>query len=118
MFWQDDANYLTFTAYLDDVYDGASIALFTKRHDFEELYDAVWTMLWKKVDWGKPFQLRIVFDGERFVVFREDGEPVMQRTLTDIYPDDPRLHHPRRVGDELGMGNRYGLMFSAFTARR
>ncbi|TIP52557.1 MAG: DNA-binding protein, partial [Mesorhizobium sp.] len=48
VFWQDDANYLTFTAYLDDVYDGASIALFTKRHDFEELYDAVWTMLWKK----------------------------------------------------------------------
>lgn len=118
VFWQDDANYLTFTAYLDDVYDGASIALFTKRHDFEELYDAVWTMLWKKIDWGKPFQLRIVFDGERFVVF-VDGEPVMQRTLTDIYPDDPRLRITRvGLATNWEWGTDTGSVFSAFTARR
>jgi hypothetical protein len=117
VFWQDPDNYLSFTAYLDDAYNGSSVALFTKRHGFEELYDAIWTMLWDKIDWHKPFRLRIPFDGERFIVFVDD-EPVMQRALTDLYPDDPPLRI-RRVGLAVNWewGNDTGTMFEAFTAR-
>ncbi|MDW9359413.1 DNA-binding protein [Sinorhizobium meliloti] len=118
VFWQDRDNYLTFTVYLDDDYHGSSIALFTKRHGFEELYDAVWTMLWTKIDWGKPFRLRIPFDGERFVVFVDD-EPVMQRALTDLYPDDPPLQI-LRVGLAVNWewGNDTGSSLQSFIARR
>ena len=45
LFWQDAENYLSFSVYLSDEYEGASVALFTKRHGFEELYDAIWTMV-------------------------------------------------------------------------
>lgn len=117
VFWQDKDNYLSFTAYLDDNYKGSSIALFTKRHGFEELYDAIWTMIWDQIDWGQPFCLRIAFDGEHFIVF-VDGEPVMQRRLTDLYPDDPPLRI-MRVGLAVNWewGNDTGSTFEAFTAR-
>jgi hypothetical protein len=118
VFWQDNDNYLSFTTFLDDVYDGASIALFTKRHGFEELYDAVWTMVWNDVDWGKPFRLRIAFDGERFAVYL-DGRPILQRALTDIYPDDPPLRIAR-VGLAVNWewGEDTGSRFQDFKARR
>ena len=80
VFWQDADNFLSFSCYLDDVYNGSSVALFTKRHGFEELYDAIWTMLANKIDWGKSFVLRIACDGENFIVY-VDGEPVLQRAL-------------------------------------
>lgn len=117
VFWEDNANYLSFTAYLDDAYNGASLALFTKRHGFEELYDAIWTMVWKKIDWGKPFDLRVAFDGNHFVVF-VNSEPVMQRALTDIYPDDPPLRI-KRVGIAVNWewGNDTGSIFHSFAAR-
>jgi len=117
VFWQDKDNYLSFTAYVDDSYKGSSIALFTKRHGFEELYDAVWTMLWDLVDWGKPFRLRIAFDGNRFIIFIDD-EPVLQRALTDLYPDDPPMTI-MRVGLAVNWewGDDTGSVFEAFTAR-
>lgn len=117
VFWQDNDNYLTFTTYLDDLYNGASIALFTKRNGFEELYDAVWTMLADRVVWGRPFDLRITFDGVHFVVLI-DGEPVLQRSLTDIYPADPGMR-VTRVGIAVNWewGNDTGSTFKAFRAR-
>jgi hypothetical protein len=117
VFWQDPDNYLSFTCYLDDVYNGSSVALFTKRHGFEELYDAIWTMLWDKIDWHKPFRLRIPFDGEHFIVYIDD-EPVMQRALTDLYPKDPPLRI-KRVGLAVNWewGNDTGSKFEAFSAR-
>lgn len=117
VFWQDNANYLSFTAYLDDAYNGASLALFTKRHGFEELYDAIWTMVWTKVDWGKPFDLRVAFDGDHFIVF-VNSEPVMQRALTDIYPDDPPFRITR-VGIAVNWewGNDTGSIFHSFAGR-
>lgn len=118
VFWQDPDNYCSFSIWLDDIYDGASVALFPKRHGFEELYDAIWTMVWHKIHWGKPFRLRIPFDGERFVIFVDD-EPVMQRALTDLYPDDTPLRI-RRVGLAVNWewGNDTGSTFQAFAARR
>jgi hypothetical protein len=117
VFWQDNDNYLTFTTYLDDSYDGASIALFTKRNGFEELYDAVWTMLADRVVWGRPFDLRVTFDGTHFVILI-DGEPVLQRSLTDIYPADPGMRITR-VGIAVNWewGNDTGSTFKAFRAR-
>jgi hypothetical protein len=118
VFWQDDHNYLSFTAYLDDDYRGASLALFTKRHGFEELYDAIWTMVWDKITWGEPFRLRVAFDGSHFVMFIDD-EPVLQRALSDIYPDDPPLRI-ERVGLAVNWewGDDTGSRFQSFVARR
>ncbi|RVI79084.1 oxidoreductase, partial [Sinorhizobium meliloti] len=65
-----------------------------------------------------PFRLRIPFDGERFVVFVDD-EPVMQRALTDLYPDDPPLQI-LRVGLAVNWewGNDTGSSLQSFIARR
>lgn len=117
VFWQDNDNYLSFTAYLDDAYRGASLALFTKRHGFEELYDAIWTMVWDKITWGKAFRLRITCDGQHFLVLIDD-EPVLQRSLTDLYPADPALRITR-VGLAVNWewGNDTGSRFQSFSAR-
>jgi hypothetical protein len=118
VFWQDRRNFLTLSTWLDDIYDGASISVFPKRHGFEELYDAVWTMVGHKVDWGKPFRLRCAFDGDNFTI-RVDEEPIMQRALSDLYPDDPPLRI-RRVGIATNWewGCDTGSQFSGFVARR
>jgi hypothetical protein len=117
MFWQDADNYLSFTVYLADEYHGASIALFTKRHGFEELYDAIWTMVGSAITWGQPFGLRVTFDGNRFVVFVND-EAVMERALTDLYPGDPPLRiHQVGLATNWEWGDDTGSTFRAFTAR-
>jgi hypothetical protein len=117
IFWQDKDNYLTFTAYLDDAYNGASIALFSHLDGFEELYDAVWTMVWKKIYWGKPWRCRIVFDGMHFMVYL-DNEPVMYRTLRDLYPNQQPLQI-HRVGIVVNWewGNDTGSVFKDFVAK-
>lgn len=117
VFWQDEDNFLSFTAYLDDDYEGASVALFTKRHGFEELYDAVWTMVDDCIFWGRVFRLRIAFDGNRFVVLLGD-EPIMERSLTDIYPQDPPLRITQvGLATNWEWGDDTGSVFESFTAR-
>jgi len=117
VFWQDDDNYLSFSVYLSGEYKGASVALFSKRHGFEELYDAIWTMVGDAVSWGRPFRLRITFDGNRFVVFL-NGEAITERALTDLYPDDPPLRI-RAVGLAINWewGDDTGSTFQDFIAR-
>ncbi|HMR59072.1 hypothetical protein [Amaricoccus sp.] len=117
LFWQDDDNYLSFSIYLSDEYHGASVALFTKRHGFEELYDAIWTMVGDSITWGRPFRLRICCDGNRFAVFL-DGEAVMERALSDLYPDDAPLRI-RAVGlaTNWEWGDDTGSTFQEFVAR-
>ena len=99
------------------LYNGASIALFPKRHGFEELYDAVWTMVWDQASWGRPFRLRVAFDGENFLVYVGD-EPILQRRMTDLYPNDLPLQITR-VGIAVNWewGNDTGSRFEKFTAR-
>jgi len=117
VFWQDTGNYLSVSTWLDDAYNGASISVFPKRLGFEELYDAVWTNVGDQVPWGKPFRLRVALDSDRFVVLI-DNEPVMQRALTDLYPDDPPLRIAR-VGLAVNWewGNDTGSTLKNFTAR-
>ncbi|GLS37415.1 hypothetical protein GCM10010869_30080 [Mesorhizobium tianshanense] len=118
LFWQDSDNYVCVTTWLDDVYQGASISVFIKRLGFEELYDAVWTNVADKVVWGKCFRMRAAFDGNRFAILIDD-ELVMQRSLTDIYPDDAALQI-LRVGLAVNWewGDDTGSVFTSFKARR
>ena len=117
LFWQDAENYLSFSVYLSDEYEGASVALFTKRHGFEELYDAIWTMVGGSITWGRPFRLRITCDGNQFVVFL-DGEAIMERALSDLYPGDAPLRI-RAVGlaTNWEWGDDTGSTFREFVAR-
>jgi hypothetical protein len=117
VFWQDKDNYLSFTAYLADEYQGASVALFTKRHGFEELYDAIWTMVADGVSWGNSFNLRVSFDGNSFLVHL-NGEPIMERSLTDIYCNDPPLRiFQVGLATNWEWGDDTGSIFKEFAAR-
>lgn len=118
LFWQDKDNYVCVTTWLDDVYPGASISVFIKRLGFEELYDAIWTNVADKVVWGKPFRMRVTFDGNRFAIMIDD-EYVMQRALTDVYPDDPPLQILRvGLAANWEWGDDTGSVFTSFKARR
>ena len=116
-FWQDRENYLLVSSWLDDVYKGASVSVFVKRHGFEELYDAVWTNVAAKIFWGRPFRLRVSFDGDDFFVLLDD-EPVLQRALKDLYPEDEALRI-KRVGLVINWewGDDTGSKFNSFRAR-
>jgi hypothetical protein len=117
IFWENGRNFLTITTYLDDAYDGASVAIFSHLNGFEELYDAVWSMVGKKIDWGVPYRLRVVFDGMHLVAYVDD-EPVLYRALTDIYPDRKRMR-VQRVGLAVNWewGNDTGSSFRDFVAK-
>jgi len=116
IFWQDDRNYITLSVFVDDWY-GTSIAAFFYVDGFEELYDAVWTNVGKRIHWGVPYDFRVVFDGQRFLAF-VDGEPVLFRALSDIYPDWHRLQI-NQVGlvANWEWGNDTGSIFQNFIAR-
>jgi hypothetical protein len=86
VFWQDPKNYITVTTYLDDGYVGASVSSFFQIGGYEELYDAVWTMVADRIIWGRPFRFRMVFDGMRYLAYVDD-EPVLYRALSDVYSD-------------------------------
>ena len=85
IFWQDEDNYIIINNWLDDCYGGASISSFFRLNGFEELYDAVWTNVGKRILWGVSHRLRIVFDGMHYTVWI-NHEPVLYRALTDVYP--------------------------------
>jgi hypothetical protein len=116
IFWQDDRNYITLSVFIDDWY-GMSIAAFFYRDGYEELYDAVWTNLGRRLHWGMPYDFLVVFDGSRFTAF-VDGEPVLHRALSDIYPDWTEL----RIA-EVGLVSNWewgadtGTLFRNFVAR-
>ena len=117
IFWQDEANYITISNWLDDDYDGASISSFFYLNGYEELYDAVWTNVADRVSWGKAHCLRIVFDGMRYMAFIND-EPVLYRALSDVYPKAKRLSI-NRVGIVANWewGNDTGSLFKNFMAK-
>jgi hypothetical protein len=85
IFWQDDENYITLSLFLDDWY-GMSIAVFFYRDGYEELYDAIWSNIGRRVHWGMPYSFRVAFDSERFTAYVND-EPVLHRALSDAYAD-------------------------------
>lgn len=118
IFWQDARNYLILNTWLDDIYGGASISSFFYLDGYEDLYDAVWTNVGSRVVWGQPFTLRVAFDGLHYMAWVNE-EPVLYRSLTDVYPKQTRLQI-RRVGlvANWEWGNDTGSVFSHFIARR
>lgn len=117
IFWQDPDHYITISHWLDDTYGGASLSSFFHISGFEEIYDAVWTNVGKRVLWGKRHRLRVVFDGMNFLAYI-DGEPVLYRALSDVYPQVKRLSI-QRVGIVANWewGNDTGSVFSRFVAK-
>jgi len=88
--WQDADNHLLINTWLDDCYGGASLSSFSTIDGFEDLYDAIWTNVGERISWGKPIRMRLVSDGLHYLV-SIDGEPVLYRALSDIYPGCPPL---------------------------
>jgi hypothetical protein len=114
--WQDADNYITLSVFIDDWY-GMSIAAFFYRNGYEELYDAVWSNIGKRIHWGMPYDFRVVFDSTRFTAYVNE-EPVLHRALSDIYPDWQEL-----LIDEVGLvanwewGTDTGSIFREFVAK-
>ncbi len=117
IFWQDPENYIIINNWLDDVFAGSSISSFFTINGFEDLYDAVWTNVGSRVRWGVTHRLRVVFDGLNYTAFIND-EPVLYRSLRDVYPNVQRLGI-KRVGIVANWewGNDTGTVFSNFVAK-
>jgi hypothetical protein len=117
IFWQDPDNYIIINNWLDDWFAGASISSFFTINGFEDLYDAVWTNVGDRVGWGIAHTLRVVFDGLNYTAFVND-EPVLYRSLRDVYPNVKRLAI-NRVGIVANWewGNDTGSVFNNFVAK-
>lgn len=117
IFWQDPKNYIIINNWLDDCYEGSSISCFFMIKGFEDLYDAVWTNVGRRIEWGVPYNLRIVFDGLNYIAF-VNHEPVLYRSLRDVYPNLPPLAI-KRVGIVANWewGNDTGSVFKNFIAK-
>jgi len=116
IFWQDPRNYITLSLFHGE-YPAVSIAAFFHVDGFEELYDAVWTNVGRRIYWGMPYDFRVVFDGKRFYAFI-NGEPVLYRALADVYSDWDHIQI-NRVGilANWEWGTDTGSLFQNFIAR-
>jgi hypothetical protein len=94
-----------------------SISSFFRVDGYEELYDAAWTNIGARVQLGEPFNLRVICDGKRYLAC-VNGEPVLYRALSDIYPDWDNLAI-NRVGIVVNWewGNDTGSVFRDFVAK-
>ncbi len=117
IFWQDADNYITINQWLDDGYGGAAISAFFHIDGFEEVYDAIWTNVGTRVQWGQQQMFRIAFDGLNFTVYLGE-EPVLYRALTDIYAKIKPLSI-QRVGlvANWEWGDDTGTQFNSFVAK-
>ncbi|RMD61097.1 MAG: hypothetical protein D6824_08460, partial [Planctomycetota bacterium] len=96
-FLQDQRNMLLVNVWLDDRYNTTSISTFYRFAGFEDIFDAVWSCMGeRRVVWGRPFELRVRFDEERFLAC-VDGEPILVRAVSDVQPWRRRLQ-VREVG--------------------
>ncbi|MCC7207428.1 MAG: nucleotide-binding protein [Anaerolineae bacterium] len=117
IFWQDEDNYIVISHYFGDDHPAVSTALFTHLRGFEELYDAVWANCTRHIGWNAPFSLRVQFDGMRLLASL-NGEPVLFRALSDVYPSIGPLAI-RRVGllANWEWGDDTGTTFTRFVSR-
>lgn len=117
VFEQADGDALIVATWLDDVYGGASISSFFRLDGFEDLYDAIWSNVGSGVVWGRPYRLRVCFDGSTYDAYLDD-ELVIHRNLRDVHPHQRRL----RI-DRVGLvanwewGTDTGSVFRRFVAR-
>jgi len=114
--WQDPDNYITVTAFVED-WPAMSIAAFFRLDGFEELFDAVWSNVGTRLHWGEPHRFRVTFDGCEIAAYI-NGEPVLYRSLGDVYPGARRLAI-RRAGlvANWEWGNDTGSSFADFVGR-
>jgi hypothetical protein len=116
LFLQDPHNYLIVNTWLDDEFAGASLSSFLVLDGREDPYRAVWTNVGRRIEWGRPYRLRTVFDGMHYQVYLDD-QPVLYRALTDVYPTTLPLA-VRHVGLAANWewGNDTGSLFRRFEA--
>lgn len=116
--WQDPDNYFAVNVYLDDFYPAASASTFFQFRGFEDIYDAVWSNLGELVRWNHPFRLRLVCDGEAFLVLIDD-QPVLHRAFSDVHPATERIAI-NKVGviANWEWGHDTGSTVTNFSARR
>jgi hypothetical protein len=117
VFWQDDDNAVIVSTWLDDHYDGTSMSSFFRLGGYEDLYDAIWTNLGRRISWGRPYRLRVAFDGMIYAAYVDD-ELVLYRSLTDVHPAQGSLRI-NRVGlvANWEWGTDTGSVFHRFRAR-
>ncbi|MDJ0901381.1 MAG: nucleotide-binding protein [Xenococcus sp. MO_188.B8] len=116
--WQDEDHYIIINTWLDDFYEGESISCFFRIAGFEEIFDAVWSNIGKAITFGEPYNLRVVFDGNNYIV-RVNEQTVLYRALTDIYPWATALSINRLgVVANWEWGNDTGSGFSNFIVRQ
>jgi hypothetical protein len=115
--YQDDHNYLTLNAYRSDYYPAGSVSTFFKFGGFEDVYDAIWSNVADRINYGQPLRLRLCSDGERYIVLIND-EVVLFRAFRDVYPDIERLRI-RKIGiiANWEFGNDTGSRFERFRLR-
>jgi hypothetical protein len=116
IFYQDPDNYITVSTFLDDYYDGSSFAFFYHLNGFEEIYDAIWSNVGRKITWGIPVTARVIIEGVNLAVYI-NGEAVLYRSLTDVYPDVHQFK-VRRVGVVVNWewGDDTGTRLNKFSA--
>jgi hypothetical protein len=116
-FWQDEDTCLIVNSWVDDDYGGASVSSFLRLGGYEEMFDAVWTNVGDRIAWGRPYELRVAFDGQAFWAV-VDGEPVLYRAITDVYPTAPRLAIARiGIVSNWEFGDDTGSRFTRVVAR-
>ncbi len=115
--WQDADNYIIVNNWLDDFYAGASVSSFFRLNGYEDLYDAVWTNVGKRIQWGQPYRLRLVSDGVNYLAY-VNQEPVLYRSIHDVYPEFSRLSiHRVGIVANWEWGHDTGSTFAHFSAR-
>src|SRR5690606_8205248 len=84
---------------------------------FEDIYDAVWTNVGRRIQWGTPYRLRVSCDGDRLTAYLDD-RAVLHRALSDVHRRVTNLRI-QRVGVVANWewGNDTGSIFKAFVAR-
>lgn len=81
--WQDPANWIIAATWLDDAYPGTSVSTFYRLDDREELYEAVWTNVGRRITWGRPYRLGVRYAAGTLEVDL-DGEAVLRRSVNDV----------------------------------
>lgn len=118
IFWQDANHYLIINHWLDDTFDGSAMSAFLQVDGFEEIYDGVWSNLGDHISWGQQHAFSVTFDGNNFTA-HVNGEPLLYRSITDIYPKLNRLRI-NRVGIVANWewGQDTGTTFSQFVGKQ
>jgi len=88
--WEDEDTFLVLNVWCQDSYEGSSISTFLRIDGREGFYDPVWTLTGNKVLPGRPVRLRVASDGDLYRVWLDD-EPVLYRSVFDVYPDGRRF---------------------------